>query len=308
MGNLRFVLLAIVLSACVTIPKEVVLPLGDHFTVISGAKLHYLVAGNGPVCIVHPGGPGFNLEYMRMPSLENRLTLVYIDPVGSGASDRLANPTHYTFDRYADDIEGLRLHLGLKNVCLLGHSAGGFVAQVYALRYQDRLTALVLYGTSPTGGVAADLASNFKKFDGEPWYSDAVESFSTAFAAKSDEELTAKFKKVVGFYVHDYTSDKIRAADFLKNVACAIEPLKTGFAQELPKFDVRERLPEIKTPTLVIVGREDALASVKHSNMLHDGIPGSKLVIIEKSGHFAHFDQPQETAKAIGDFVSSQSK
>ena len=70
-------------------------------------------------------------------------------------------------------------------------------------------------------------------------------------------------------------------------------------------YDVRARLPEIKAPTLVIVGQRDFVCSPKYANMLSAGIVGSQLVTLERSGHFGHFEEPNEFAAAVGGFVNS---
>src|SRR6266581_8476411 len=64
---------------------------GDHTVNAGGLALAYHVHGRGPYCIVHPGGPGLDWSYDRMPPLEARLTLIYLEPVGSGASAKLAS-------------------------------------------------------------------------------------------------------------------------------------------------------------------------------------------------------------------------
>ena len=56
---------------------------------VDGLRLIYRVAGEGPVCLVHSGGPGVHPEYLRISALEEHLTMVYVDPGGSGDSDPL---------------------------------------------------------------------------------------------------------------------------------------------------------------------------------------------------------------------------
>jgi len=97
---------------------------GDHRAPIHGATIAYHVFGSGPVVMVHPGGPGIEWSFVRMPRLEKFATVVYIEPIGTGASTRLTDPRGYTMDRYVSDVEGLRAHLGLETFVLLGHSHG----------------------------------------------------------------------------------------------------------------------------------------------------------------------------------------
>jgi pimeloyl-ACP methyl ester carboxylesterase len=57
-----------------------------HTVEIEGVRQAYEVAGSGPICVVHSGGPGINAGYLRMPSLERHLTMIYLDPIGTGRS------------------------------------------------------------------------------------------------------------------------------------------------------------------------------------------------------------------------------
>ncbi|MFD1930767.1 alpha/beta fold hydrolase [Nonomuraea mangrovi] len=117
---------------------------GTHTVDVGRVAQRYHVAGTGPVCLAHPGGPGLSWEYLRMPAAEELLTLVYVEPIGTGASGRLpAHPHGYTRERYAQALDGLIRHLGVARVHLLGHSHGGFVAQHYALTRPDRLAGVV---------------------------------------------------------------------------------------------------------------------------------------------------------------------
>src|SRR2546423_13807193 len=81
---------------------------GTHTATVEGVPIVYHVAGRGPVVLVHPGGPGIEWKYMRMPEVEKVATVVYLEPVGTGASGRLADPHGYTIYRYVSAIDGVR--------------------------------------------------------------------------------------------------------------------------------------------------------------------------------------------------------
>ncbi|MGW1886623.1 alpha/beta fold hydrolase [Streptomyces sp. NPDC001970] len=106
------------------------LSLGTHtIAVRHGSSLiehRYHVAGTGPVCIAHSGGPGTSWEYLRMPLLERSLTMVYAEPVGTGASGLLADPREYTLATYTHFLHAVIEPLALPDTVLLGHSHGGF--------------------------------------------------------------------------------------------------------------------------------------------------------------------------------------
>ncbi|SDT02909.1 alpha/beta fold hydrolase [Actinoplanes derwentensis] len=99
------------------------------------------VHGRGPLCVVHPGGPGPHGEYLRIPLAERELTMAYLEPAGSGWSGTLGT-----------DVEHLHTvieRLGGDPVFVLGHGHGGLVAQSYAMTHPGRPAGLILYGTTP---------------------------------------------------------------------------------------------------------------------------------------------------------------
>ncbi|MGH3168682.1 MAG: alpha/beta fold hydrolase, partial [Trebonia sp.] len=118
---------------------------GWHQVELDGVTQAYEVVGDGPVVFVHSGGPGIDSgEVMRMPLLERHMTIVYLDPIGTGKSGLLPGGD-YSVAEYARRVELLRDHLDVANGFLLGHSHGGFVALQYALDYPGRMRGLIVY-------------------------------------------------------------------------------------------------------------------------------------------------------------------
>ncbi|MDQ0637796.1 proline-specific peptidase [Pedobacter sp. W3I1] len=107
-------------------------------------KLSVQIVGKGPVCIYLHGGPGqdfLSFEKMGGASLEKCLTMVYLDQRGSGHSQDAKN---YSLDRVVQDVEELRLKLGVEKVYLLSHSFGGILAINYALKYPEHLSGIIM--------------------------------------------------------------------------------------------------------------------------------------------------------------------
>lgn len=83
------------------------------------------------------------------------------------------------------------------------------------------------------------------------------------------------------------------------------ESTPSPFGTKDTSFDVRPRLHEIATPTLIIVGARDPICSEKMARMAHDGIRGSRLVVLPRSGHMAHIERPEEHARAVREFLAT---
>jgi proline iminopeptidase len=83
------------------------------------------------------------------------------------------------------------------------------------------------------------------------------------------------------------------------------EALIYGATHFLKDWSVMDRLDEIKTPTLILAGRQDFQFPPEHQAELAAGIPNSRLVIIDQAGHNVHDEQPGEVLRVIRDFLST---
>jgi proline iminopeptidase len=286
---------------------------GAHTIDVGGIALRYHVAGSGPVCLVHPGGPGFAWEYLRMPAVEEHLTTVYLEPIGTGESGRLAaHPNGYTREEYVRVLLGLIDHLGLPKVHLLGHSHGGFVAQLFAQQHADRLAGVILYESAPAVGPEhfAEAAARMEAFAqahaDHPGLEDVLAAWQVVPTIDSDEAFTTSARRLLPAFFADYWGRQGEYAQFAASVSGSyISGLDDCMAPVT--IDDRATLAAITTPTLVIVGRHDFICGPRWSQEIHDLIAGSRLVILENSGHFGHLEEPQAFAEAVTDFVRSSS-
>jgi len=299
--RLHLLLLAWLLAAgCAGAQKGGTPPPGDGWFTSEGARLRYHVRGRGPPCIVQPGGPGLFWGYLRLPELEESLTLVYLEPVGSGDSDRLPDPRGYTLDRWADDVGRLADHLGLDRFYLLGHSQGGFVAQRFALARSGRLRGLVLVATAARTGDAfeAAIATGLVRFATRPWFAGAVRAMVEEGQAATDAELEDALRRQMPLWVADYGRDRARIDPRVAELQASLGPQ----ASLRVPFDHRERLREVRAPTLVVMPAEDFFPPQLGEEILR-AVPGSERVVLDGAGHMAHWDRPRELADAVADFA-----
>jgi proline iminopeptidase len=267
----------------------------------------YHVAGAGPVCVAHSGGPGIGWEYLRMPALERHLTMVYIEPVGTGASGRLPDPRAYNLATYTHFLHAVIEHLAVPAVALLGHSHGGFVAQRYALDHPERVASLVLYDTSPVtdgnfwSAAAADMELFVQRHVAEhPEVASYPTQLRTSFAQLTDDDASAVLRSFLPAYFFDYWG---REAEF-GPARQALRAYAAPARGEGPPFDVRDELSALEVPTLVLVGDTDFICGPRWARMLHQGIPGARLVVLHETGHMGHLESPEPFTAAVAGFVT----
>ena len=115
-------------------------------------QLFYRIVGAGPdtVIVLH-GGPGLTQDYLAadLEPLADRHALLFYDQRGTGRSTMVTDSTGLAGDRFAEDVESIRLHFGIDKVTLLGHSWGSGLAVLYAERYPERVSQMILVGSMP---------------------------------------------------------------------------------------------------------------------------------------------------------------
>ena len=277
------------------------------FTTTDGRELNYQRTGTGPVLVVHPGGPGFSTTYLGdLAGLGDRHTLVILNPRGTGASDRPADPGDYHLDGYVSDLEALREHLGLEQMLLLGYSHGGIVAQDYASAYPERVSRLVLAVTLVRFGPEQEVATKAgrEKRSGADWYPDAIAASEVDLDSATDDQVRDNTFRSMPFYFARFGPAEAAYLDTFRS-----DPIngdaQRAFGSELPSLDLRSRLSNITAPTLVITGEDDFICGPVCAHEISAAIRGAREVIVPDAGHMVVFEQPQAFHDEIAAFLES---
>jgi proline iminopeptidase len=280
------------------------------FKTSDGRKLTYRKLGHGPVLVCHPGGPGFSSTYFSdLAGLWEQYTLILLNPRGTGGSDRPADPRAYQIDDYVADLEELQEHLGEERIFLLGHSHGGMVAQAYASNHPGRVRRLVLASTLARFGSEYESAmqAGMEKRSNQPWYQDALAALEQEQAGEfaTDEEMAELVFREFPLYFAHYGAVEAGYLDTLKSERLNADTLRLFNKEIFNTFDLRSRLPNITTETLVITGDEDFICGPICAREICAGIPGARMVVVGDSGHMIFVEQPQAFHDEIADFLGS---
>ncbi|MEU4191419.1 alpha/beta hydrolase [Kribbella sp. NPDC026611] len=271
--------------------------------IVDDVRVSYHVHGSGPVCLAHPGGPGVHWPYLRMPELEQQLTMVYLEPVGTGASD-LRPDGDYSMENYAAYVAALIRHLGEERVFLLGHSHGGFVALQTSLDHADLLRGVIVYDSMAFNGpeLGEQAFKNIEAYvaarpAGDPLAAQVLAAWKSEPSGR--EEELEMLQRLLPVYFKDFEAVAPRLQEWMKTVDITVDPNR-----QPALWDIRPRLGEIGVPTLVIVGTADFICPENSARELADGIPGASLVVLPESGHFGHVEEPEAFRDAVLRFVA----
>jgi len=277
-------------------------------TTADGRKLTYRKLGHGPVLVCHPGGPGYSSTYFGdLAGLWERFTLIMVNPRGTNGSAPPSDSRAYRIEDYVADVEELRGHLGLERMLLLGHSHGGVVAQAYAAEHPGRVRRLVLASTLARFGPENEAAmrEGMDRRSGQPWYAEAVTALETEQAGEFDSAQLQEllFKELPLYFAH-YGAVEAGYLDTLRTENVNADALKLFNREIFESFDLRERLPSITAPTLVITGDEDFICGPLCAAEITARVQGARQVVVGDSGHFLFVEQPQAFHDEVGDFLS----
>jgi proline iminopeptidase len=279
-----------------------------HFAAADGTRLGLHVIGNGPPLVCVPGGPGRASAYLEnLAGLSEHYTLLRFDLRGTGVSDLPEERESLSFPRLADDIEDLRVSRGLTTIDLLAHSAGCFVALVYAARYPDRLSRLILVTPSGSGlgEVGDDIARIRASRSGEPWYADAAAI--EAEVAMSPPHRRKRMDR--GLRVFGYGRWDERAQAHAASTDSQMSLRATaGFGSK--SFPSKARLflaalGEVQAPTLVVVGHLDGTTGVEAGYVVAELLPNASVLEIADAAHFPWIDTPAEFREALVSFLAA---
>jgi pimeloyl-ACP methyl ester carboxylesterase len=273
---------------------------GAHAIELLGVRQAYVVAGEGPVCVVHSGGPGIGWSYLRMPALEQHFTMLYLEPIGTGNSGRLtSHPVGYSVARYSELLAALFDALDLRDALLLGHSHGGFVAQYYALQQPERLRGVVIYASAAVTGGAfiASAGQNVTAFaarhEGDAVAEDVLAAWQGLGSMQSDADYLHVLQRLLPVYFADFRRPDLHF-EAIRNAITATLLIGDG-----APFDVTQDLPGLRVPALVLAGEEDFICGPAHNEIIASLAPDARFLRFQDSGHFIHLEQADAFNAAV---------
>ena len=258
---------------------------------VNGINIPHELGGAGtPMVMIH-GAQGDQTMFAGLAAtFRSRFKVLTFDQRGSGLSDKPDMP--YSVAMLADDTAALMDHVGFADAHIIGVSMGGMIAQEFALRHAGKVRSLVLGCTTPGGpksiratGLATNAYSTKEMSAEERGRALAEAAFTKGYLARHPE--------LISLMVEQRRQRPIDPVGFARRL------------EALQIFDTYDRLPQIKCPTLVITGKDDALVPWENSRLMADRIPGAQLIILEPAGHCFWLEQPEQSHQAIEHFLET---
>ncbi len=260
----------------------------------SDTKLYYEVHGSGEplLMIMGLGSSSATWNPVLVSELSRHFQTIVYDNRGTGQSDKPAIP--YSLEMFANDAIALLDALKIERCHVFGVSMGGMIAQELALGHPSRLQTLTL-GCTTCGGKHA-----------VPPPPESLKILTAPRDGASDEEIIRRSWPLA--YAKDYIEAHRAELEAAIPRLLAYPTPASAYKRHLDAtygLKTYDRLPSIKTPTLVITGEGDVLIPARNSEIIAERIPGAQYNVITNAGH-AFFNQcPEEFIRVFEPFVRS---
>ncbi|WP_075350445.1 proline iminopeptidase-family hydrolase [Algoriphagus marinus] len=286
-------------------------------------KVYTKRVGDNPtmkVLLLH-GGPGMTHEqYANFKDFlpQENIEFIWYDQLGSAHSDQPSDSTLWTIERFVDEVEQVRIALGLNkdNFYLYGQSWGGMLGMEYAFKHQDKLKGLII------SNMMASLA-DYEKYAKEvlgPQMPKEVFAEVMEIEKKGDFE-NPRYMELLG--EHHYPQHVLRrpSAEWpeeINRMMGQVNPNVYVYMQGYSEFgitsgaslegwDVKDQLKSITVPTLVIGGTHDTM-DPKHMEWMSTEVQNGRFLLCPNGSHLSQYDDPEHFFPGLIQFLKDVDK
>jgi pimeloyl-ACP methyl ester carboxylesterase len=268
---------------------------------VAGKPVNTIDLGEGPAIVFVHGLSGSWPNWLeQLPAFARNHRVIAMDLPGFGHSPMPRE--RITISEYARILDSLLETLGVSAATVVGNSMGGFVSAELAIAFPQRVERLVLVSGA---GISTYRHRDVERI--EPYLrrlAPILAAYTGFTAAQSDwvsrrrglRNLTlGMVARHPGRLPGPLVAEQLRGAG------------KPGFMQGLRAnidYPIRERLPEIVCPTLIVWGEDDKVIPVADASVFEELIPNSRKVVFEDTGHMAMLERPASFNRLLADFMN----
>jgi pimeloyl-ACP methyl ester carboxylesterase len=263
-------------------------------TTSSGWSIYYETHGEraNPPLVMILGLSHRLAHWGRLPGLlAEELFVVTFDCRGMGASERRDEP--YTLADEVRDVVAVMDAAGLERAAVYGRSRGGMLAQQLALDAPERVSALILSGTSHRG-------------PGWVGSTDAVNRAMNFTPDMTREQIFAGQNEAMAS--PNWKERDPGAFAYVMSVDLEAPPRRFAVTHQqgaIAGWSSKDRLSEIACPVMVIHGADDGMVPPENGRQIASLIPGARFELIAQCGHLPMLEKPEEVAKLVVDFLGA---
>jgi pimeloyl-ACP methyl ester carboxylesterase len=269
---------------------------------IDGQPVNTIDLGDGPPLVFVHGLTGSWPNWLeQLPVFAREHRVVAMDLPGFGHSPMPRE--RITISSYARLLDELLDELRIDAAAIVGHSMGGFVSTELAIAFPERVERLVLVSAaglstylSRDATRALSISRRFERILAALTTWGAVNADTIVRRPRLREAIFADLTRHPGLLGAPLAAELVRGGGG--------KPGFTGALQALSTYSVRDRLPEIACPTLIVWGEHDHLVPVRDADVYAELIPDSRKIVFPDTGHIPQIERPDAFNALLSEFLS----
>lgn len=293
-----------------------------HSYTSDGLTLYYEEYGSGPALYILSGGPGEypGQSYRQLAdSLKHWYTCIIVHQRGSGQSRNIPINEHtISISRYTNDLERLRQHRGDKQIALLGVSWGGLLAMNYTAQYSKFVSHIILVCSAPPSYKLWNVLYDNQFARRSAVELDSLNGLQQIFSVKTEHELDSlkradplnkevlAYKEFILIHVRAMYHDRSKISRKMYEelfYEFNFQPIPIIDKEVLEtKFDITDKLKKLKTPALIVYGRQDDQGESTFY-MQQECFRNNEMHVIEQCGHEIMEEQPEAFYRILLGYV-----
>jgi pimeloyl-ACP methyl ester carboxylesterase len=271
-----------------------------HRVPIRGREVEYADIGRGEQTIlwIHGLGACWQTWLENLPHFARGYRNLALDLPGFGRSEMPSQDI--SIERYAEIVQDFMDELGVDRAIVVGNSMGGFIGSELAIRYPERVDRLVLVS-------AAVFWQEYRRARPLIAFAQATETAAGRALVGGTPAIVRRPRARAAALAFGGFRYPHRIPRELQVEVLLTAKRTAGFVPALAalgNYPLREELPRIQCPTMVVWGTDDTLVSVKHAHELEALIPNSTKVIFERTGHVPMLERPARFNRVVEEWLS----
>jgi pimeloyl-ACP methyl ester carboxylesterase len=275
----------------------------QRWTRVDGKAVNYVELGSGPPLVfIHGLGGAWQNWLENILEFARDHRVIALDLPGFGASEMPAEKI--SISGYGVFVDRFMEEVGIEAATIVGNSMGGFIGAECAIKFPHRVERLVLVAAA---GISVESYPRHEPLMKALYVGESVAQWVTARVVGRSRELAGRprGRQAIMWFVTPH-AERLAPELVIEQAKGAGKPGFLAALDALTDYPIRDRLPEIKAPTLCVWGEKDLLVPVKDAKVFHELIPDSRLVIYEDTGHVPMLECPPRFNADLRRFLVEQ--
>jgi 4,5:9,10-diseco-3-hydroxy-5,9,17-trioxoandrosta-1(10),2-diene-4-oate hydrolase len=269
---------------------------------VAGRRVNVIELGSGPPLVFVHGLSGSWQNWLeQLPVFARDHRVVAFDLPGFGASEML--PDDISISGYGRWLDALYDALGIDSAAVVGNSMGGFIGAELAIAFPARVERLVLISAA---GLTVEYQRNDRALEVLRTLDKRLAAYAGWLGTRSDalSRRPRARRMIFGLVVH--RPELLPAPLVAEQIRGSGKPGFVPALDALTSYPIRDRLPEIACPTLIVWGTKDKLVPVRDADEFARLIPDARKVVWPQTGHMAMLERPEAFNALLAAFLAEE--